>query len=267
MKNTSIPRLAGSLFFVLLLISGASARASVIFNWPTSSIPWAAGTPTGGQTATAMFTSVNPNDITVSVNNSGAGPQGMVFNSQYPSIPTGAQITGGFTNVNSLQMIVSSSQAFGNYIQTTVSFATPVANLSFQIWDVDAHPGQFVDKIANIQALAFGGGTVGPDSVTSVTPGFNTITGSGLSTVVLGTADANDNSNQGSINFVFNAPVTQFSFQWSNNDPGLGQQGIALGPLTYTPVPESGSFLGTAAACLTVVGFELLRRKKNTSRR
>ena len=117
--------------------------------------------PAPGQTATASFTSVTPNDITVSINNNGAGPQGMVFNPQTPSINTD-QFTGGFTGVNGIQLIVSSSQVFGAYIQTTISFATPVANLSFQLWDVDAKSGQYADKIANIQALAFGGGTRWP---------------------------------------------------------------------------------------------------------
>ncbi len=265
-RSGELLRLARSLCVVLFLIPGTSATASMTFLWPTSATPWSAGTPSAGQTATASFTSVNPNDITVSINNSGAGPQGMNFIPQCPSINTD-QFTGGFTGVNGLQLIVSNSDAVGTYIRTTVSFATPVANLSFQIWDVDFKSNQFADKIYNIQALAVGGVTVGPDSVTSVTPGFNTITGSGLSTVVIGTAAANDTTNQGSINIVFNGPITQFSFDWSNNDPKLGQQGIALGPLTYDAVPESGSVLSTAAACLMIVGFEWLRRPKNRSRR
>jgi hypothetical protein len=257
--------LAKSLFFFfLLLVSQLSARASVVFDWP-SSPGWTAGTPTAGQTNTQSFTSVNPNDITVSVNNSGMGAQGMNFQAGYPQISSNP-FTGGFTGVNGLELLATSSQAFGTtYVKTTVSFATPVTNLSFQIWDVDAVPGQFVDKIANLQALAQGGGTVGADSVTSVTPGFNTIVGTGLATVVLGTANANNSTNQGSINVTFNGPITQFSFEWSNNDPALGQQGIALGPLTYTPVPESDTLFGTAAACVTVIAFELLRKRRNKS--
>lgn len=256
-------QLARSLFFaVLLVVSRFSASASVVFDWPASP-GWTAGTPTAGQTNTQSFTSVDPNDISVSVNNSGAGVQGMNFQGGYPQISSNP-FTGGFSGVNGLELLVANSQALGTtYIKTTVSFATPVINLSFQIWDVDASPGQFIDKVANLQALAQGGGTVGADSVTSVTPGFNTIVGTGLATVVLGTANANNSTNQGSINVTFNGPITQFSFEWSNNDPGLGAQGIGLGPLTYTPVPESGTLFGTAAACATVIGFELLRRRRN----
>jgi hypothetical protein len=249
---------------VMLLASAGNVNALVTFNWP-SSPGWTAGAPSAGQTNTQSFTSVTANDITVSINNSGSGVQGMVWNTGsggYPQISANPD-TGGFTGVNGLEQLVMSSQAAGTYIKTTVSFATPVVNLSFQIWDVDAVPGQFVDKISNIQAVAQGGGIVGPDSVTSAVPGFNTITGSGLSTVVLGTANAANNTNQGSINITFNGQVTQFSFEWSNNDPGLGAQGITLGPLTYEPVPEIDPAWTAAAACALAVGFELLLRRKS----
>jgi hypothetical protein len=255
-------------FIVLCLILFLSWRlpshASIVFNWP-SSPGWTAGTPGAGQTKSQSFTSVNPNDITVDVNNSGAGVQGMNFQASYPQISSNP-FTGGFTGVNGLQLLVSGSQANGTYAQVTVSFATPVTNLSFQIWDVDAVPGQFIDKIFNIQALAQGGGTVGPDSVTSAVAGYNTITGSGVSTVVLGTANANNATNQGTINIVFNGPITQFSFEWSNNDPALGTQGVALGPLTYTPVPEIASQWIPMVMCAIAVGFGWSRRPANRSR-
>lgn len=255
-------------WLVVLLVGPTKLDATVTFDWP-SSPGWTAGAPGPGETKSQSFTSVNPNDITVDINNSGAGPQGLVWNAGsggYPQISF-ASDTGGFSGVNGLQMLVTSSQASGNYIRTTVTFATPVINLSFQIWDVDAVPGQFIDRIANIQALAQGGGTVGADSVTSAVAGFNAITGSGLGTVVLGTANANNTTNQGTIDILFNGPITQFSFDWSNNDPALGAQGIALGPLTYLPVPEVGSVWGGVAACALAIGHQLFRRGQNRRRR
>jgi hypothetical protein len=248
----------------LLLLSVSTLDATVVtFDWP-SSPGWTAGTPTAGQTKTQSFTSVNPNDITVDINNSGAGPLGIQFQGGYPQISANPD-TGGFTGVNALQELVSSSQALGTtYIKTTVTFATPVINLSFQMWDVDAVPGQFIDKIANIQALAQGGGTVGANSVTSAVAGFNTIIGSGLATVVLGTANANNATNQGTIDITFNGPITQFSFEWSNNDPALGAQGIALGPLTYTPIPEIASGWIGVAGCAAAIALELFRRRRTS---
>jgi hypothetical protein len=142
-----------------------------------------------------------------------------------------------------------------------------VINLSFQIWDVDAVSGQFADKISNIQALTNLGATVGPDSVTSAVPGYNTITGTGLSTVILGTANANNSTNQGAINITFNGQITQFSFEWSNSDPALGAQAIALGPLTYTPVPEFNATYLSWSFCLVAILFEQLRRRRQCGQR
>lgn len=236
------------------------AAQGTVFDWP-SSPGWTAGTPAAGQTKTQSFTSVNPNDISVAINNNGASASGATWQTNYPQINS-SQSTGGFSGVNGLQLYVTSQANVSSYIRTTVTFATPVINLSFQLWDVDANPGQFADKISNIQALAAGGGTVGADSVTSVTPGYNTITGTGLATVVLGTANAANNTNQGSINITFNGPITQFSFDWSNNDGALGGQAIALGPLTYTPVPEYDSACSVAATCLlAVLGGKVKRRR------
>jgi hypothetical protein len=243
----------------LLNVTPAVTKASVVFDWP-SSPGWTAGSPTAGQTLTQSFTSVNPNDITVAINNSGAGPQGMNLQAGYPQISANP-LTNGLSGVDGLQLYVSSSTAVGTFIKTTISFATPVINLSFQIWDVDAVSGQFADKISNIQAITDLGATVGPSSVTSAVPGYNTITGTGLSTVILGTANANNSTNQGAITVTFSGPITQFSFEWSNNDPALGAQAIAIGPLTYTPVPEFNTACLSWSLCLVAILFEQLWRR------
>lgn len=249
-------------FFLVMafFFSAVAANGSIVFNWPGAG--WTAGTPTPGTTVSQQFTSVNPNDITVAVNNDGVLPVGATFQPNYPQI-SASPATGGLAGVNALQLYVSSEAAVASYIRTTVTFATPVINLSFQIWDVDSVAGQFTDKISNIQALAQGGGTVGASSVTSATPGYNTITGSGLATVVLGTANAANNTNQGTIDITFSGPITQFSFDWSNNDAGLGAQAIALGPLTYDVVPEYDPAFGALAACLSAILGEKLRRRKS----
>jgi hypothetical protein len=242
-------------------LTGVSAQASVVFNWP-SPPGWTAGTPAPGQTVTQSFTSVDPNDITAAINNNGVSGSGATWQTNYPQINS-TQSTGGFSGTNALQLYATAQNSVTSYIRTTVTFATPVINLSFQLWDVDSVPGQFTDKISNIQALALGGGTVGATSVTSVTPGFNTITGTGLATVVLGTANAANNTNQGSINITFSGQITQFSFDWSNNDPALGAQAIALGPLTYDPVPEADSVRSVVATCLVaIVGEKVHRRRR-----
>ena len=246
----------------LLLLAPISVPASVVFNWPDNG--WTAGAPGPGQTVNQSFTSINPNDITVSINNNGASAQGGTWQTGYPQIDATTS-TGGFTGVDGLQLYVISQNSVNSYIRTTVSFATPVANLSFQIWDVDAVDKQFADTIFNIQGLAAGNVTVGPDSVTSAVAGYNTITGTGLSTVVTGIANASNSTNQGTITITFNGPITQFSFDWSNGDSKLGAQAIALGPLTYDPVPEPPPSWASVAVCgLAIFGWEAKRRQRRT---
>jgi hypothetical protein len=243
---------------LLVLLSPASVRGTV-FDWPSSG--WTAGAPAPGQTVTQSFTNVTPNDITVSINNNGASNQGATWQTGYPAIDSTTE-TGGFSGVNALQIYVVAQSSTSSYIRTTVTFSNPVINLSFQIWDVDAFSGQFADRISNIQAIALGGTTVWPDSVTSAIAGYNTITGTGLSTIVLGTANAANNTNQGTIDISFAGPITQFSFDWSNNDPALGAQAIALGPLTYTIVPEMSAGWVVALLCsIAIAAREIGRRR------
>jgi hypothetical protein len=242
----------------IFISTNGAVEASIVFNWPDTP-GWTAGAPAQGQTVTQQFTSVNPNDISVSLENDGVNIQ-----ATYPQINSNNE-TGGFTGVNALQLYISSTPTFGNSLKTTVSFASPVTNLSFQIWDVDASAGQFADKIVNLQGLAPDGTTViGPSSVTSAVAGFNTITGTGLSTVITGTNPASNTTNQGTINVLFTGPLTQFSFEWSNNDNGRGAQAIALGPLTYDVVPESSNWaLVSPAFCLAaIISEKLLRRRR-----
>ena len=109
---------------------------------------WTAGTPGQGATVSQSFTSVNPNDITVAIENDGVNIQGT-----YPQI-NHTNETGGLANVEALQLYLSSTPVFGNILKTTISFASPVTNLSFQLWDVDANLGQFIDKITNLQGVS-----------------------------------------------------------------------------------------------------------------
>ncbi len=245
-------------FAVTLFIATTApdAKASIVFDWPGSP-GWTAGAPNQGATGTQSFTSVSPNDISMSLYNGGVNIQGT-----YPQINSTNE-TGGLSNVNALQLYISSTPQFGNVLKTTVSFATPVANLSFQIWDVDAKAGQFIDKVANLSGLSQDGITlVGATSVTSEVAGYNSITGTGLSTVILGTNSAANNTNQGTIDVTFAGPITQFSFEWSNNDNGRGAQAIGLGPLTYDIVPETDPLISTAACCVTVILLEKVRRRR-----
>jgi hypothetical protein len=140
-----------------------------------------------------------------------------------------------------------------------------VTNPSFQLWDVDASSGTFLDTIKNLQATTTTGTTIYP--TLTPTAGFNQVTGSGASAVITGTNNANNNTNQGTVGVSFTGTVTSISFQWSNGDSALLTQSIAISPITFTPVgaafPEVGSATGALALCGGLLGAGRFRRRRS----
>lgn len=243
---------------MIWLVALPCARGTVL-DWPNPP-GWTGGTPAPGQTVTQSFTAVVPNDVTVAINNNGANAVGASWSAGYPAINS-SLINGGMPGTNGLQLLLTAESSTSSYVQLTVTFLQPVANLSFQIWDVDSS-SQYIDTISQIQGLAVGGGLVGADSITSAVSGFNTISGSGLGTVVTGTTTASNTSNQGTIDITFLQPITQFSFRYSNADSSLGAQGIALGPLTFAVVPESVPPWASAGLALCAIAVSHIRRRR-----
>ncbi|MDQ6625646.1 MAG: hypothetical protein M3Y69_05825 [Verrucomicrobiota bacterium] len=146
----------------------------------------------------------------------------------------------------------------------TVAFASAVTNVSFQLWDVDASAGQFVDQVSQIKAISDLGVTQGASSISSAVAGFNTISGSGLSAVITGTANAGNATNQGTINVSFSGPITQFSFIWRNTDAALGAQAIALGEISYSVVPEMNATWGLLGLLGVAATHRWLSRKRRS---
>jgi hypothetical protein len=240
---------------IALFCSGQAEATLVVF--PNTG--WTAGAPAAGQTTSQTFSGTP--GLTVSINNNGSAAQGATWASGYPALNS-TQTTGGFTGENGLQLYATSTSATTAYILTTVTFASPVTNVSFQIWDVDKLAGQFVDTITSIQALSDLGAVQAASSVTSAVSGFNSITGSGLGFVVTGTNGAGNTTNQGTIDVSFTGPITQFSFKWSNTDPGLGGQAIGLGQINYSVVPEMNALFPIATLLVAVGGTAMWRKHK-----
>ncbi len=247
--------------FVVALVSLAllarTADATLVV-FPNNG--WTAGSPAPGQTLNQNFTSGGQN-ITVSVNNNGNSSSGASWQNNYPAFNS-TQTTGGFSGQVGLQLFASTTSSTSAYVLTTVSFASPVTNVSFQIWDVDKSAGQFIDTISAIQALSSTGVVQAASSVTSAVAGYNTITGSGLGISIAGTNGASNTTNQGTINISFSGPITQFSFRWGNGDSGLGQQAIGLGNINFTAVPEKDA-LWPIVGLLTGLAVMRTRRKLN----
>ena len=160
---------------ILLVVSTQWADATLVV-FPSGS--WTAGAPGPGQTVSQVFPTISPN-LTISINNNGASAQGATWAAGYPTINS-TETNGGVAGQNGLQLFANSSSSTSGFVRTTVSFASPVTNVSFQIWDVDKSAGQFIDTISGFQALSSGGAVQAASSVTSAVNGYNQVTGSGL---------------------------------------------------------------------------------------
>lgn len=221
-----------------------------------SSPGWTAGAPAAGQTVTQTFAGT-PN-VTISINNNGTAASGAIWSAGYPAINS-TKTTGGYTGQNALQLWSTSTASTSAFVRTTVAFASPVNNVSFQLWDVDKSAGQFVDTISSIKALSDTGTVQAASSVTGAVAGYTTITGSGLGIVVNGAAAATNTTNQGTVNVSFTGWITQFSFDWSNSDAGLGAQAIGLGQIDFSVVPEASALWPVLALLAAMVGAQQWR--------
>jgi hypothetical protein len=225
---------------------------------------WTAGAPAPGQTDSQTFTTFGPN-MTIAVTN-GTAASGVTWSGGYPAI-NASETTGGFSgsNANGFQLYALSSASAASYVLTTISFAAPVYNLSFQIWDVDKSAGQFVDTITAIKAMN-GVTSVAATSVTSAMPGYNTVTGSGLGTTINGTAGASNTTNQGTIDITFSGPIDQFSFKWSNTDAALGGQAIGIGDINFSTVPEADTLWPVMISLGCAISARFITRARGPAR-
>lgn len=243
----------------------------MVFAWP-SSPGWTAGQPTiNGPDQTVDYSSTGQ-DISVTLSNTGA-----TWNTGYPQVATGGTgfVNGGTTNNGFiLQPLAQTSNA--TYIQVTINFNNPggVNNVSFQLWDVDAtvdgSGNGFIDTITHLQAAALGGGTLYPDTLnnthtSNAGTAYNFITGSGPTLTIAGNpaqpSGAANNTDQGTVNIGFSQAITQISFWYSNSATGsLTSQTIGIGPIDYSPLPETPSGWMVALVCLGAIVLESKRR-------
>jgi hypothetical protein len=241
-----------------------------LFDWP--SMPgWTAGQPPIGGSQTVDYSSAG-HDISVTIANTGA-----TWNSGYPQVvPGGTGPFNGGTSNNGLILQPGAQTSTATYIQLTITFANPVTDVSFQIWDIDAtvdiNGNGFIDLISQLQAVAVGGGTLFPDIVDNThtsnagTP-YNFINGSGPGLTIRGDpaqpGGAANNTDQGTLSITFSQPITEISFWYSNDASGsLTTQTIGIGPITFTNVPEISPSWAVALLCVVAASVAELRRRR-----
>lgn len=256
---------------ILLFLGVLSAHSyAAALSWGTGGTPnynWTAGAPANGASVNQSFETDSTHagtDVNIAIQNLNSGA---VWNSGYPAVDT--TTTGGTANKDALQVYMTSGNSAGITVTITFTYGSTyfgASNVSFSLFDVDKQGGSWIDQISNITATTYQGTTVGPSSVTGSTD--NQVTGSGTSFLVTGTNTNNNTSNGGNVDINFgNNIVTSITFTWKNTDPGLANQVIGLGDISYTPVktPETGSGIAAVAICGLAVGWRRLRKKRATA--
>ena len=253
--------------FVLICVTYALAASAsaVLVDWSTLS--WAAGSLSNSYDVDPS----NPgNDVTVTV--SGDTGQLLPEPPQTPAITTNLQGGQAFAASTLTLLVDFSNQSQG--VTVTVDFsalyAAGVTNVSFQLFDVDfaSSPGNsgsnYQDQIRSISALSIDGTTLIAPTIT-ISPN-NSLTGTGLSQVVNGTASLNDTgagSGDANVTISFGtAAIKSFTFTYgsgsdTNSDPTL--EHIGLYNIDYIVLPEPGA-LGVCVAIISLAIWTSHRR-------
>ena len=261
-----MPRYLSIVTILGVLVSCTTAQA-IVLDWDT--VTWANGSLSNSYD----IDPANPgNDVTVTVAGNTAQLVSESTGQLTPAITT--NVTGGLSPVqNALTLkldLTSQAQAVTITFNFSALYPQGVNNVSFSIFDVDFASSSgnsganFQDQIRNITATTVGGATISPLSIT--TSSANALTGSGLGQVVTGIATAGDTTSAGNVLIDFGtAAITSFTFTYgsgsgTNADPTA--QHIAIGDISFTPVPEMNPAWTAFGSCGFAALGALLHRRK-----
>jgi hypothetical protein len=133
------------------------------------------------------------------------------------------------------------------------------ANVSFTIFDIDVTTNS--DIIEMIYGVAYDGSHVAA-TITNVGSAV-TLSGSGLTYELTGNAASPDTSANGNATISFGSTIiTDVFFTFSNTSGAPRFQNIAVGDVSFTPVPEVNPAMAAAASCVGAVGLTILLQRR-----
>ena len=174
-------------------------------------------------------------------------------------------ITGGQSPVKNTLMLAGNLFTHSDMtIQMSFTGAQPGANnVSFSIFDIDVSTNS--DIISGIYGVALDGTHVAA-TITNVGSTVD-LTGMGLNQVLTGNAASANNSSNGNATISFGATIiTDVFFTFSNTAGAPRYQDIAIGDLTFTPVPEINPALAASLSCFVAVGLTVFLKRRAARR-
>ncbi|HEV2805040.1 MAG TPA: hypothetical protein VGW57_08940 [Chthoniobacterales bacterium] len=251
---------------VLATFVAAPARA-LILDW--NAVTWSNASPINGPGNNVTYSNSydlngdSQKDITVAVI---AGSNNILTNDPASGSMTpviNESITGGQAAGQKSLMIAGDLFTHSD-LTVQLSFFGGYAganNVSFTIFDIDTTTNN--DIISGIYGVTANGTQIAP-TVSNVGSNVNW-TGTGLGQTLEGNGASANNTSNGNVTLNFGSTIiTSVLFTFSNTAGAPRYQDIAIGDITFTPVPEINPAAASVVSCLAAAGLTLLmhRRRK-----
>jgi len=239
----------------LLGSAAISSRATVVLDW--DSVGWTSGSLSNSYDITGDGVT----DVTVSATSQ---PSNIWTNDPTTGTltPTINQtLTGGLSPVQNSLMLAANLKTHSDVtVQISFTGGNQLGkDVSFTIFDIDVTTNS--DIISGIYGVALDGSQVAA-TITNVGSAVNPV-GTGLGAVFTVNSPSPDNSSNGNITISFGSAVlTDVFFLFSNNAGAPRYQDIAIGDITFTPVPEINPAMTAAGSCLLAVGLTIFARRR-----
>ena len=247
----------------LLLATWAVPAKALVLDW--DGVSWTPG---------ALSNSYNLNgdafnDITVAITsqNQGVYTNDPTTGTMTPTI--NQTMTGGLVPPQN-SLIIAANLHTNSNLTVHISFTGGPGNLpgannvSFTLFDIDVTTNS--DIISNIYGVAPDGTHIAATITnigSAVTPG-----GTGLSQTLTGNAAAANNSSNGNATISFGSTlITDLYFTFGNTAGAPRYQDIALGDISFTPVPEINPAISASMSCLAALGLTVFMRRRARMRR
>lgn len=240
--------------------AGPRPARALVLDW--DSVTWAPGSLINSYDLNGDTV----NDITVKITSQQANIWAVDPTSGEQSPVVNQSLTGGLSPAqNSLMLAANLKTQSDATVQITFTggngaLNTPGAtNVSFTIFDIDITTNS--DIISNIYGVAPDGTHVAA-TITNIGPTV-TLTGTGLGQTLTGNAAAPNNSGNGNATISFGSTlIYDVFFTWSNTSGAPRYQDIAIGDISFTPVPEINPAVTSVVSCVFAVGLTAMLRRR-----
>ena len=254
----------GSLHFRLALFAAASLV--LVGGWARPAqamvLDWDAAAWTPGSTNNSFDVNgdtINDISVVLTTQDQATWATDPATGTQTPVV--NQSLTGGLSPAeNSLNLSANLKTQSNVWVHISFTGGQPGASdVSFTIFDIDITTNS--DIIESIVGRTLDGTYIAA-TITNVGSGV-TLTGTGFSQVLTGNVATANNSSNGNATISFgSAIITDVFFNFSNSSGTHLFQNIAIGDITFTPVPEINPAATAAGSCIAALALTLLLKRR-----